>query len=109
MPFRKSDAQCAGLGQPIPLYALLGMRERLAQEFEDMLLGERVAARFARNFPSTDALNKYLREHPNADARGHKVVRPQDKSDEQKSLDDLKSRVRHEKRQRKKQVPPEAA
>lgn len=71
-------------------------------EFKAEVMSTNVAIRFAKTFPSQEALNKYLQKHPKADARDHKVERPQDKSDEDKSLDDLKSRARHNKRREKK-------
>jgi hypothetical protein len=46
----------------------------------------------AKEFPSSKALSEYLSKHPNADARDHKVVRPQDKDTD---LADLKSRAKH--------------
>lgn len=79
-----------------------------AVEFQSAVTSERVAIRFAKTFPSTEALNKYLQKHPKADARDHKVVRPEDKSDEDKQMDDLKSRARHNKRQEKKKQDAEA-
>lgn len=79
-----------------------------AAEFQSTVTSERVAIRFAKTFPSTEALNKYLQKHPKADARDHKVVRPEDKSDEDKQMDDLKSRARHNKRQEKKKQDAEA-
>ena len=69
-------------------------------EFQQALLAEKVASKFAKTFPSTKALQDYLSKHPNADARAHKVVRPQDRTEEDKSLADLESRVRHEKRRK---------
>lgn len=42
----------------------------------------RVASRFAREFPSQEALNEYLKEHPNADRSNHSVRDP--KKDEPK-------------------------
>jgi hypothetical protein len=45
-------------------------------------LAHRVAARFsaeelvAKEFPSQDALNKYLKDHPDADKSKHTVKKP---------------------------------
>jgi len=80
------------------------------EEFERALkeasIAETIAYRFAKKFPSTEALNKYLQEHPNADARSHAVARPQDTTDADKSLADLESRAKHNKKQEKKKSEP---
>ena len=41
--------------------------------FEHALLVKRVAARFAMEFPTDDALKEYLKEHPDADRSKHHV------------------------------------
>jgi hypothetical protein len=85
-------------------------RKSALQAFELALreasLAETVAHRFAKTFPSNDALNKYLQKHPNADARSHSVAKPDDASDEDKLMKDLKSRAKHNKKQEGKPKEP---
>lgn len=40
-------------------------------------IAARVAARFAKDFSSPEALKTYLKEHPNADPKNHHVVTPE--------------------------------
>lgn len=82
-----------------------GPCEAFERVLEKNALVQAVADRYAATFPSTEALNAYLKKHPNADARKHKVERPQDRSEEDKSLDDLKSRARHNKSKEKNEDP----
>jgi hypothetical protein len=44
-----------------------------AQAFERVLAVHRIAARFAMEFPSEDALKAYLKSHPDADRSKHTV------------------------------------
>lgn len=48
------------------------MTDRL-RDFKDALLVRNVVTRTAKAFPSQDALEKYLKEHPNADKSKHHV------------------------------------
>jgi len=42
-------------------------------EFEHALLVNRVASRYATEFPTEEALKKYLKDHPGADKSKHTV------------------------------------
>jgi len=77
--------------------------DEFERALEESSMALKVASRFAKSFPSSEALNKYLQAHPNADARAHSVARPQDKTDEDKLMADLQSRAKHNKRQDKKE------
>jgi len=43
------------------------------QAFEHAILVKRVATRFATEFPTENALKKYLKDHPDADKSNHSV------------------------------------
>jgi len=51
------------------------------QAFETSLLVDRVATRFATEFPTPEALKKYLRDHPDADKSKHSVKKQDGKQD----------------------------
>jgi len=55
--------------------------------FENALLADRVASRFATEFPTDEALKKYLKEHPDADRSNHSVKKSE-KGDGAKGKDD---------------------
>jgi len=46
------------------------------REFENSLIASKVASRFveAKDFPTEQALKDYLRDHPKADPKNHKVT-----------------------------------
>jgi len=48
------------------------------QIFEHVLLVNRVASRYATEFPTEEALKKYLKDHPDADKSKHKVKKKEE-------------------------------
>jgi hypothetical protein len=50
--------------------------DTLITDFEDSLIASKVASRFveAKDFPTEEALKTYLKEHPKADPKNHKVT-----------------------------------
>lgn len=57
------------------------------KEFEHSILVNRVASRFAMEFPTEEAKAKYLKEHPGADKSKH-TVKKEEKEKETKSKRD---------------------
>jgi hypothetical protein len=69
------------------------------REFRDAVIVRNVVARvtIAKEFPSNEALESYLKDHPGADKSKHRVVEP----DEAKLKKDLKDFKKIEKGQAK--------
>jgi len=68
-------------GKPVRFKTAKGRTKMTQREaFEHALLVDRVASRFATEFPTENALKEYLKDHPGADKSKHTVTK--DKKDE---------------------------
>jgi len=77
--FRKAEAYIKKVTDMIPKKA-----SEVVTAFENTLLAEQVASRIAKQWPSDEAKQKYLREHPDADPSKHWVKGEKDKEEVRK-------------------------
>jgi hypothetical protein len=65
------------------------------KEFERSLSAQRVTDRFAMEFPTDEALKKYLKDHPDADRSKHTVKKDEGGSKSKKSEDFTPGKEHH--------------
>lgn len=70
------------------------------EKFQNVLIARKVFERFAKEFPSSEALQDYLHDHPKSDKSKHRVVDP----DTAKLKKDLKDFDKHQKGREKAKV-----